>query len=1192
MSAAPEVVLPEEPPSPKKKKKKKKKKKAAVEPEPEPEHEPEADHEPEAEHEPEPEPEPDASTRALLFLQRSAAIRERTFGAADPSVGEMCNTIGLRLKERGQLDEALGYFERAAAAREASLGGADADTLLTRGNLAEALLERRGKEDLGRALEILGDVAAKQTAALGEGSPFTLYTRANAALAKALQPTSVPADFASASSELEAVRSAQARAHSGGELSRYALKSAAHLEAVAKARAAWVSKHPVYEQDALLAMDAKKLMKLTCKVLRKKEKQVTMMCAGKRPTPDELALLIINAPSQLETKELLAAKEAQPAAAPSEAPAVEPRPPDSAPPPSTPRREANWSAEWRAHHSATPPLALGSPERQRVERPESPGPDAQGTPDVFVLPSRSEQRAREAARRRISVSVLQCRNLPKADLIGANDVYVAAALDDGAESRTTTIDCGGAAPIWCGGGGETLVLEPVALDSAIGAVAGGMPLPKRIGLKVFDEDKGSKDDVLGELSIPILELNPDFGSDWCVDSWHPLSGGPAKAKSKKAKKKAQPVEDIVLPTHACLHVSLLECRGLKKMDGRFGSNDVFVTLDLDGDVKKSSTVDDGGAAPAWRGGSGEPFYFEKADLPHQLRVEAFDEDVGSADDSIGSHTITLAEIGPEDHTDHAQWLDWSTCKWYGLSDAKGKATGEVRLFMRWGVPPPLSAPREWRLQIKVLECADLKKMDLTGQNDVYVKVHADGAEGKNRTSTVEGGGAAPVWKGEDGDGESVTFRLRAAPASLGFEVYDEDQGSADDLIGTHCLEIGTQVGAGKWNTEGWLELTSSKEGKCTGRVRVSVSWWHAGALSPVSAIPEPIAAAGQQGQIRLAVRWGLPAVDIAQPEDVPLRWELRVTIMECSDLKKMDRLGKNDVFTSVHVEGAPVLRTSTIHDGGAAPRWDASAGEGLLVLALAGAPAALGVQVWDEDVGSADDLIGTAVVPLAVLQEPNGVAKSWSAQAAWHDLLDGKGAGTGRVRLGLEWCASASATSEATRPWTPEQAHFWATDTNRLLDEVDSFLLEPNPEPEPEPEAEAEAEPQEEFGEADQEQAAVKIQAAARGRATRRQRVYAADDERHKLEEEQRAAAARRIQACVASLRLFALAIAACSDPCVAPAHSWEIRQRPAQHEPSARAEGGGRVRVAHPRRCDRRGSLRALCVCPSGGSAAGRRAT
>ena len=85
-----------------------------------------------------------------------------------------------------------------------------------------------------------------------------------------------------------------------------------------------------------------------------------------------------------------------------------------------------------------------------------------------------------------------------------------------------------------------------------------------------------------------------------------------------------------------LQVALLECRGLKKMDGRFGSNDVFVTLDLDGDAQKSSTVDDGGAAPAWRGGAGESFVFGALGLPRRLRVEAFDEDVGSADDSIGS----------------------------------------------------------------------------------------------------------------------------------------------------------------------------------------------------------------------------------------------------------------------------------------------------------------------------------------------------------------------------------------------------------------------------------------------------------------------------------------------------------------------------------------------------------------------------
>ena len=113
--------------------------------------------------------------------------------------------------------------------------------------------------------------------------------------------------------------------------------------------------------------------------------------------------------------------------------------------------------------------------------------------------------------------------------------------------------------------------------------------------------------------------------------------------------------------------------------------------------------------------------FAAADPPQRLRVEAFDEDVGSADDSIGSHAITLADVFEGDE-------DWSGCEWYGLEDEKGKAAGEVRLFMRWGVPTPPDAPREWQLQVTVLECDELKKMDLTGQNDVYVKLEVDGAE--------------------------------------------------------------------------------------------------------------------------------------------------------------------------------------------------------------------------------------------------------------------------------------------------------------------------------------------------------------------------------------------------------------------------------------------------------------------------------
>ena len=43
-----------------------------------------------------------------------------------------------------------------------------------------------------------------------------------------------------------------------------------------------------------------------------------------------------------------------------------------------------------------------------------------------------------------------------------------------------------------------------------------------------------------------------------------------------------------------LLVTVLECRKLKQMDGRFGSNDVFVSVDVDGQELATHTVHDGG----------------------------------------------------------------------------------------------------------------------------------------------------------------------------------------------------------------------------------------------------------------------------------------------------------------------------------------------------------------------------------------------------------------------------------------------------------------------------------------------------------------------------------------------------------------------------------------------------------------------
>ena len=51
----------------------------------------------------------------------------------------------------------------------------------------------------------------------------------------------------------------------------------------------------------------------------------------------------------------------------------------------------------------------------------------------------------------------------------------------------------------------------------------------------------------------------------------------------------------------------------------------------------------------------------------------------------------------------------------------------------------------------------------------------------------------------------------------------------------------------------------------------------------------------------------------------PLGRRMRVTALECKDLPKMGRVGQNDVFLAVHVDGE-VLQTSVVSGGGACPR--------------------------------------------------------------------------------------------------------------------------------------------------------------------------------------------------------------------------------------------------------------------------------
>ena len=400
----------------------------------------------------------------------------------------------------------------------------------------------------------------------------------------------------------------------------------------------------------------------------------------------------------------------------------------------------------------------------------------------------------------------------------------------------------------------------------------------------------------------------------------------------------------------CLLVTVLECRKLKKAD-IFGKNDVFATLSVDGVSQQTATVDDGGTAPKWNGGAGESFLFQDLEgLPSAMAVGIWDEDVGSASDLIGDMNVDLTDAGI------AEEEDWSEAQWYDLNDDKGKQVGEVHMLMRWGHPPPaLDAPKLWQVRVKVLECASLKKMDLLGKNDVYVKVHVGGSAGPQRTVTIDGGGAEPKWG--SGAGEVMTFELSEPPPSVGIEVFDEDR-DADDLIGGNVFELGTKVGDRKeWSAERWLELTDARN-KVTGKARVAIFW----------------------------------------ERKPPARFKLACGVVECKGLIKADRFGKNDVYVSLSAGNGQTRRTTTIDGGGEAPVWANGDGE-TVEWDVPTAPESLLVEVWDEDVGSKDDLLGRLTLPLGRVLADVGHAQA----GAWQTLVDAKGQSAGMVKLSLNW---------------------------------------------------------------------------------------------------------------------------------------------------------------------------------------------
>ena len=325
-------------------------------------------------------------------------------------------------------------------------------------------------------------------------------------------------------------------------------------------------------------------------------------------------------------------------------------------------------------------------------RPEA----AEDTKTEPALEPEPEQAPDPEPTSRLVVSIFECRNLPKMDRFGKNDVFVTVQVDD-QTVKTKVVDGGGAAPVFgTGGDGEHLTLE--------------MP-PRKPGQKttlvvtVYDEDIASND-LIGKYTIELPVTEPD--SDWTINAdWHELTPGKHKGK--------QPAE--IKLTVAWSAPETLESRVTK----------LFNVIDTDnsGTIDRKELADklkQGGElhvilADYWR----TPDY-----IFEQLNVDV---------DGWGRSPITLFEFLA------IVTLPVNQEEEEAKPEPEPVVHSQTELALRPEPEPQQESTS--RLVVSILECRNLPKTDRFGKNDIFVTVQVD--DQTKRTKVVDGGGAAPVF---------------------------------------------------------------------------------------------------------------------------------------------------------------------------------------------------------------------------------------------------------------------------------------------------------------------------------------------------------------------------------------------------------------------------------------------------------------
>ena len=356
------------------------------------------------------------------------------------------------------------------------------------------------------------------------------------------------------------------------------------------------------------------------------------------------------------------------------------------------------------------------------------------------------------------IKVISGRQIPSADSTGLSDPYCVLELLNRKDKKKTSIKKQTLTPVW----NQEFQFKIFSLNTDV------------IILSLYDYDKYSKNDLLGEWRKPIKDLRPGIVVEEEVNAggmihiiYHLACANQVKWESKE-----------IWPLR--LHIRAIEA---KDIPNNAGKTDPYLELFFIHDIlKEKTTTKDNTLTPQWF----QDFHFIITDLNEAFKIKLWDEN--TLKNSELSEAIINFSMNHKINTVYDEWYDMTPLG----SNKKG---GKVRLMTQLADyntepfkgpknPPPPYPISETKMlfNIKIIRATEIEGMD-SDSSDPYCKLEFEGFPDSIKKTRIIENSLNPFWD------EFFQFEIHSLSDIFKITLYDYDKVSKDDIISFYNLDL-------------------------------------------------------------------------------------------------------------------------------------------------------------------------------------------------------------------------------------------------------------------------------------------------------------------------------------------------------------------------------------------------------------------